>query len=84
MVPTEEERLPIRVPVSVRGLNASESFLIPFFRSFPHSYRMLAVFRAGPKPKYSPCSLQTIFLLIESFLIMFDIFLYVLRSILAV
>jgi len=31
MVPTEEERFPIRVPVSVRGLNASEPFPIPIF-----------------------------------------------------
>ena len=35
MVPTEEERLPIRVPVSVRGLNASELLPHTSFRPFP-------------------------------------------------
>jgi hypothetical protein len=78
MVPTEEKRLPIRVPISVRGLNASESpFPIPLFVLFPHSHRMYAVLRAGPEFEHS---LQTI-LLIENSLIIFDSFLYFLRSI---
>jgi len=62
MVPKEEERLPIRVPVSVRGLNAFESsFLIPFFTFASHGCCASCMV----KLEHSPCFLQTI-LLIES------------------
>jgi len=79
MVSTEEERLPIRVPVSVRGLNASEPFPIPIF-VFAFSHIRIACMPCFVHGQNSN-TLSRQFCSLKVPLVCSTFFLYVLRSI---
>jgi hypothetical protein len=94
MVPTEEERLPVRVSIPVRGLSAVD-FLhsctlrrSPLFASLclirsSHTCISMVMLHAGLKPERTLLVLSQTILLIEFPYYVRHLSLYVLRSILA-